>query len=100
MSRIRMLCATAACALTACLAAPAMAGEVRGSVSDATDVNALRAAEIRILELDRRTTTERDGQRNHSNPECIQDPCSRLANSRRQVQHAPERSPNDCPHRE
>ncbi len=61
MSRIRLLSAAAAFAVATSLAAPAIAGEVRGTVSDATDIDALRAAEIRILELDRRTTTARDG---------------------------------------
>lgn len=61
MSRCRYFSATAAVALAASLAAPAFAGEVRGTVSDATDVDALRAAEVRILELDRRATTDRDG---------------------------------------
>ncbi|MGB3469327.1 MAG: TonB-dependent receptor [Erythrobacter sp.] len=61
MQRIRLLSATAAFAVAATLAAPALAGDVRGSVADASDVDALRAAEIRIVELDRRTTTDRDG---------------------------------------
>ncbi|MEL6238775.1 MAG: TonB-dependent receptor [Pseudomonadota bacterium] len=59
--RFRYLTGGALAALSVCLAVPAMAGEVRGTVSDATDVDALRAAEIRIVELGRRTTTERDG---------------------------------------
>ncbi|MEO0463924.1 MAG: TonB-dependent receptor [Pseudomonadota bacterium] len=61
MSRIRLLSASAALAVATTLAAPALAGEVRGAVADASDVDALRAAEIRILEIDRRTTTDRDG---------------------------------------
>ncbi len=61
MQRICLLSATAAFALAATLAAPALAGEVRGTVSDASDVNSLRAAEILIRELDRRATTSRDG---------------------------------------
>ena len=59
--RFRFLAGGAAIALSAVLAAPAIAGEVRGTVSDATDVDALRAAEVRIVELGRRTTTNRDG---------------------------------------
>ena len=59
--RFRFLSGGAAVALCAALAAPAIAGEIRGTVSDATDVDALRAAEVRIVELGRRTTTERDG---------------------------------------
>ena len=61
MQRIRLLSATAALAVAASVTAPAFAGDVRGTVSDATDVDALRAAEIRILELDRRAVTGRDG---------------------------------------
>ncbi len=61
MLRLRLTTAAASFAIAAGLAAPAFAGDVRGTVSDATDVDALRAAEIRILELDRRTTTDRDG---------------------------------------
>ena len=59
--RFRFLTGGAIAALTACLATPAFAGEVRGTVSDASDVDTLRAAEIRLVELGRRTTTERDG---------------------------------------
>ncbi|MEL6738018.1 MAG: DUF2012 domain-containing protein, partial [Pseudomonadota bacterium] len=59
--RFRFLTGGAIAALTACLATPALAGEVRGTVSDASDVDTLRAAEIRIVELGRRTTTARDG---------------------------------------
>jgi len=59
--RFRFLAGGAAAALAVSLAAPAIAGEVRGTVSDASEVDALRAAEIRILELGRRTTTQRDG---------------------------------------
>lgn len=44
--RFRFLTGGAAVALSAVLAAPAIAGEVRGTVSDATDVDALRAAEV------------------------------------------------------
>ncbi|MEO0690888.1 MAG: TonB-dependent receptor [Pseudomonadota bacterium] len=61
MLRCRLTTAAASIAIAAGLAAPAFAGEVRGTVSDATDVDALSAAEIRIIELDRRTTTNRDG---------------------------------------
>ena len=61
MRHIRFLTATAAFAVATVLAAPAIAGEVRGVVADASDVDALRAAEVKILELDRRATTDRDG---------------------------------------
>ena len=59
--RIRLFTGSAFAGLATCLAAPAIAGEVRGTVTDASDVEALRAAEIRIVELGRRTSTERDG---------------------------------------
>lgn len=39
----------------------ALAGDVRGTVTDAEDTISIRAAEVRILELDRSVTTERDG---------------------------------------
>ncbi|MEL7197854.1 MAG: TonB-dependent receptor [Pseudomonadota bacterium] len=39
----------------------AMAGEVRGTVTDADDTVSVQAAEVRIVELDRTATTERDG---------------------------------------
>ncbi|KWV92148.1 TonB-dependent receptor [Erythrobacter sp. YT30] len=57
----RLLATSGAIALAAGLATPAFAGEVRGTVSDASDVDALQAVEVRIVELGRRTTTERDG---------------------------------------
>jgi len=59
--RFTYLAGGAIAAISASLAAPAMAGEVRGSVSDASQTDALRAAEIQIVELGRRTTTARDG---------------------------------------
>ncbi|MDJ0979061.1 MAG: TonB-dependent receptor [Erythrobacter sp.] len=59
--RFRYLFSGASAALAACLVTPAFAGEVRGTVSDASEVDALRAAEILIVELGRRTTTARDG---------------------------------------
>ena len=43
------------------LPAVAHAGEVVGTVSDASDTIALRSAQIRIVELDRVATSERDG---------------------------------------
>jgi len=39
----------------------ALAGDVRGTVTDADNTVAVRAAEVRIVELDRTVTTERDG---------------------------------------
>ena len=61
MSQHRFLTGAGAIALAATFASPAIAGEIRGVVADATDTDALQAAEVRIEELDRRTTTERDG---------------------------------------
>ncbi|MBX7483121.1 TonB-dependent receptor [Qipengyuania qiaonensis] len=43
------------------LPAIAQAGEVAGTVSDASDTIALRSAQVRIVELDRVVATERDG---------------------------------------
>ncbi|AWW73691.1 TonB-dependent receptor [Erythrobacter sp. KY5] len=57
----RLLVSAGAFALATAIAAPAMAGEVRGIVADAGDTDALQAAEVRIEELGRRTTTSRDG---------------------------------------
>ncbi|MFT6610179.1 MAG: outer membrane receptor protein involved in Fe transport, partial [Qipengyuania sp.] len=50
-------------AAIAALSLPAIAhaGEVVGTVSDASDTIALRSAQIRIVELDRVATSERDG---------------------------------------
>ena len=47
----------------AALALPGMAqaGDLAGTVSDATDTIALRSAQVRIVEIDRVTATERDG---------------------------------------
>lgn len=61
MTHLRFLSGTAAIALATTLAAPAFAGDVRGSVADASDTEALQSAEIVIEELGRRTTTARDG---------------------------------------
>ncbi|HBR84840.1 MAG TPA: TonB-dependent receptor [Erythrobacter sp.] len=50
-------------AAIAALALPGMAqaGDLAGTVSDATDTIALRSAQVRIVEIDRVTATERDG---------------------------------------
>lgn len=61
MIRTRLLAGSAALALTTVLAAPAMAGEVAGTVVDASDTAGLRAAEVVIEELGRRTVTGGDG---------------------------------------
>lgn len=61
MKSLRLLTGGAVFALATSLAAPAIAGEVRGIVADATDTDSLQAAEVTIEELGRRTTTSRDG---------------------------------------
>jgi TonB-dependent receptor len=61
MFRIRLLAGSAALALTTVLAAPAFAGEVAGTVADASDTAGLRAAEVVIEEIGRRTVTGGDG---------------------------------------
>ena len=61
MIRIRLATGSAAIALAAVLAAPALAGEVAGVVADASDTAGLNAAEVVIEELGRRTVTARDG---------------------------------------
>ena len=47
--------------LAICLPSAAVAGTLTGNVVDATDTVALRAAQVRIVELDRSASTERDG---------------------------------------
>ena len=59
--KLRYILNTGTVALAACLVMPAIAGEVRGTVADASETDALQAAEVRIEELNRRTTTARDG---------------------------------------
>lgn len=61
MIRTRLLLGSAAVALAATAAAPAFAGEVGGIVADASDTAGLRAAEVVIEELGRRTVTSGDG---------------------------------------
>ena len=61
MIRTQFLVGSAAAALTIGLAAPAFAGEVVGTVADASDTAGLRAAEVVIEELGRRTVTSGDG---------------------------------------
>jgi len=48
-------------AVATIMAAPAMAGEIRGIVADASDTDALQSVEVRIEEIGRRTVTARDG---------------------------------------
>ena len=61
MAHFRFVGGASAIAVAVVLAAPAMAGEIRGIVADASDTDALQAAEVRIEELGRRTVTARDG---------------------------------------
>lgn len=53
--------------LAAALPAPAFAGDVTGSVTDATDTRALQGAQLRIVELGRVAEADRDGSFRFSN---------------------------------
>ena len=64
---IRASLKLAASAMAFAAAAPAIAGEIEGVVSDASDTVALRSAEVRIVELDRTVATERDGSFSFAN---------------------------------
>ena len=57
----RLLAGSASIALAITLATPAVAGEIRGVVADAAAIDPLQSVEVRIEELNRRTTTNRDG---------------------------------------
>lgn len=59
--RKRCLVSSAGAALAASIATPALAGDVVGTVLDASETITLKAAQVRIVELDRVATTERDG---------------------------------------
>lgn len=61
MIRTRLFVSSASAVLALSLAAPAWAGEVGGTVADASDTAGLRAAEVVIEELGRRTVTSGDG---------------------------------------
>ena len=61
MTKLRFASRVGLIALSTALAAPAIAGDIRGTVIDETGTAALRSAEVRIVELDRTATTERDG---------------------------------------
>lgn len=61
MTRFGLISTVGAFALATTLASPAIAGEVRGIVADASANESLQAAEVTIEELGRRTTTARDG---------------------------------------
>ena len=58
---LRLAASLTALATAATIAAPAIAGEVVGSVTDASQTVALRSAEVTIVELGRTVATERDG---------------------------------------
>ena len=61
MKSTRFLASSAAAALAAGMATPAFAGELAGYVVDVTDTVALQSAQVRVVELNRVETTERDG---------------------------------------
>ena len=61
MKTTRLLATTALPAVTLGLAAPAFAGDVTGTVIDASETIALQAAEVRIVEIGRVATTGRNG---------------------------------------
>ena len=61
MTQLRFATRAGILALSTALAAPALAGEVRGIVIDDSDTVALRAADVRIVELNRSASTARDG---------------------------------------
>lgn len=58
-SRLAILAGTSLAALS--VAAPALAGELAGTVSDSSETRALQAAEVTIVELGRTAVTARDG---------------------------------------
>ena len=57
----RLLASTSAPVLALAVCTPAFAGDVTGTVIDASETIALQSAEVRIVELDRAAVTERDG---------------------------------------
>lgn len=61
MTKYRLLSGSAFIAFATGLSAPAWAGEIRGTVADATETGNLESAEVRIEELGRRTSTSGDG---------------------------------------
>ncbi|WP_225425760.1 TonB-dependent receptor [Pelagerythrobacter rhizovicinus] len=60
-SRKCYLLSSASMVLAAAMASPASAGDLVGGVYDASETIALQAAQVRLIELDRVATTERDG---------------------------------------
>jgi TonB-dependent receptor len=61
MTKPRLATRVALFALASALATPAIAGDVRGIVVDESDTVALDSAEVKIIELNRSASTERDG---------------------------------------
>ena len=61
MTAKRLLLASAASAIAIATTAPAIAGEIDGTVVDASGTIALQAAEVRLVELGRVASAERDG---------------------------------------
>ena len=61
MKKMRFATRVGIISLATALAAPAIAGEVGGYVVDGSDTVALRSAQVRIVELNRSATTDRDG---------------------------------------
>ena len=61
MKFTRFVLSAGTIALAAGIAHPAIAGELRGTVIDASETIALQSAQVRIVELDRVASTGRDG---------------------------------------
>ena len=61
MNSVRRSFTMGASVVALCTANPALAGEIAGNVYDASETAALQGAEVRIVELNRVTSTERDG---------------------------------------
>lgn len=61
MTNSRLILTTCVAALAAGISVPAVAGDVAGFVIDGSDTVALQAAEVTIVELNRKTAAERDG---------------------------------------
>lgn len=59
--KLKSILFTGAAVIAASTPVVAFAGDVRGTVTDAEETVSIRAAEVRIVELDRVATTERDG---------------------------------------
>ncbi len=59
--KLKSILFTGAAVIAASTPVAAFAGDVRGTVTDAEETVSIRATEVRIVELDRVATTERDG---------------------------------------